>query len=278
MKHLVLACDYRGIELRDLILQQGRKKGWNIDDIGIRSGDETDYIDISKYLVKTLENANDAIGCIICGSGQGVAMVVNRYSNMRAAVCRNINDVISVREKLNANVLCIGSHQTSVEDALIMLEKFSYTEFKGGKHTTCVGKLLTGVREYNQFIVEALVMDKESILLLEATSLNKYYPAGYLKLPGGHVEYNEYSSQALDRELKDFNIYAHSKSFLTTYENFDNHCEQNHRNIVYVYKIDKFEGQYSSKQKWWNPVRIIRSSLLENEQKIPELKHIIKYL
>ena len=140
-KRIILACDYRGVELRDILLTKSKELGLDIEDIGIPAGSTLDYVDITKSLVEKLRNDPDACGVLVCGSGQGVAIYANRYNHIRATMCRTPEDAESVRSKLNANVMCLGNKYTSPEQSLECLLTFLDTPFKAERHGRCASKL-----------------------------------------------------------------------------------------------------------------------------------------
>jgi ribose 5-phosphate isomerase B len=129
-KKIIYASDYRGIELRDQMVEKSSMLEYEFEDIGIVKGSSLDYIDICKMLAEELRVYPEAIGIMICGSGQGVGMALNRYTHMRAGMCRTVEDARQIREKLNANTMCLGSKYTDLEQAMEMLEIFLITEFK----------------------------------------------------------------------------------------------------------------------------------------------------
>lgn len=203
---IIFACDYRGVELKKKLYEYAQTLDLEIKDIGIEEGSPIDYIDITKDLVNELSDKN-SFGVIVCGSGQGVAMVANRYSNMRAAVCRTVQDAEDVRSKLDANILCLGSKQTPLEEAIKCLNVFINTKFKAGKHEKCVSKLYIKASDhtYNgiNVIVRAIIMHKNHILLSTVTETNTQFSSNLYFLPGGHVDYREQAIEALKRELKE---------------------------------------------------------------------------
>src|SRR5690606_15070539 len=84
-----------------------------------------------------------AVGILICGSGQGMAMRANRYPQVRAALCWNDDVTRLSREHNNANILCMGSRFIAPDDAVKMVKTFLSTSFQGGRHQTRVDKLST---------------------------------------------------------------------------------------------------------------------------------------
>jgi ribose 5-phosphate isomerase B len=68
-------------------------------------------------------------------------MTVNKYPNVRGAVCWTKEIAGLSREHNNANVLCIPSRFTSLQQAIAIVETFLNTDFAGGRHATRVDKI-----------------------------------------------------------------------------------------------------------------------------------------
>jgi ribose 5-phosphate isomerase B len=230
---IIYASDYRGIDLKDGLVRKGYEAGLDIQDIGIFKGSPVDYIDISKQLAEELRHQPDAMGVITCGSGQGVAIVLNRSTHIRACLCRTVSDAVQVREKLNANVLCLGSKNNSFEESSAIVDSFFSTPFIGGKHTNCVQKLsATPSHHASQgvnLIVRAMIIHNNHILLTTATASNRDFAPNLYFLPGGHVDYNEPCLEALKRELlEEMGIKIEQAEFKGVLE-----CSWNRRDQIY---------------------------------------------
>lgn len=203
---VIFASDYRGVELRENLVKKAELVGkFKTHDIGIPSGSPLDYIDISKQLAEELRMDPKSFGVITCGSGQGVAIALNRYTHIRACVCRNVEDAIQVREKLNANVVCLGSKHNTLEESFSIVDTFCNTPFKGGKHEPCVKKLDVSQTQHSyngvNLIVRAIILHEDHILLTTTTESNREFAQNLYFLPGGHVDHNESSLEALKREI-----------------------------------------------------------------------------
>lgn len=202
---IIYASDAEGIDLKDSLVRKGYAAGLAIQDIGIFKGSLVDYIDISKQLAEALRHQPDALGVITCGSGQGVAIVLNRFTPIRACLCRTVSDAVQIRERLDANVLCLGRQQHSFEESSAIVEAFFSTPFIGGKHTICVQKLSASPSHHASqgvnLIVRAMIIHDNHILLTTATASNRDFAPNLYFLPGGHVDYNEPCLEALKREL-----------------------------------------------------------------------------
>lgn len=204
-KKLVFACDYNGIELKKSLLEYAQSLNLEVKDVGIEAGSPLDYVDVTKLLVNELQNDDEALGVIVCGSGQGVAIAANRSSKIRAAMCRTEEDAVSIRSKLNANVLCLGSKTSTLNEATACLQAFLNTPFKAEKHSSCVSKLTPHLTAHRydgvNMIARAIITHKDHILLTTVTESNKDFASDLYFLPGGHVDYKESAIDALKREL-----------------------------------------------------------------------------
>jgi len=202
---VIYASDYRGIDLREDLVRRGHNSGFEIIDLGIPKGSPLDYIDISIQLAEELRTKPDAFGVISCGSGQGVAVALNRYAHIRACMCRTIEDAIQIRKKQNANVICLGSRHNTPEESAAMLEAFLNTPFVDEKHFACVKKLDSSSTNHTNegvnLIVRAIIIHENHVLLSTPTESNRSFAKDLYFLPGGHVDYNEPAKTAIKREL-----------------------------------------------------------------------------
>jgi ribose 5-phosphate isomerase B len=116
--------------------------------------EDDDYPDfISKAAEKVSQNPDNSKAIIMGGSGQGEAMVCNRFSGIRAAVfygpaipkiegefagtnaTQDPFEIVRLeREHNNANILSLGTAFLSEEDAQHAVSLFLETSFSGGRH------------------------------------------------------------------------------------------------------------------------------------------------
>ena len=71
----------------------------------------------------------------------GISIAANRYHQVRAALCHNVETATLARQHNDANILCLGARFTNNQTALQMVEVFLNTTFEGGRHTKRVEKL-----------------------------------------------------------------------------------------------------------------------------------------
>ncbi|MCW9003457.1 MAG: RpiB/LacA/LacB family sugar-phosphate isomerase, partial [Rhodospirillales bacterium] len=82
-------------------------------------------------------------GILICGSGIGISIAANRYTEIRAALVHDALGARLCREHNDANVIVFGGRMTGIEVARDCLKIFLNTDFEGGRHARRVAKLST---------------------------------------------------------------------------------------------------------------------------------------
>jgi len=81
------------------------------------------------------------MGILLCGSGNGVAMVANKYPGIRAAICWNTELAELARKHNDANILVLPARFIELETALVCALTFIATPFEGGRHLRRVEKI-----------------------------------------------------------------------------------------------------------------------------------------
>ena len=123
---IYLAADHAGFELKEKLKKYLEQSGHEIKDFGaLALNPEDDYPDFifpaMKALAIDLKNGKDSRGIIFGGSGQGEAMIANRFSAIRAVVCDDNKDleakIKAWREHNDSNVLSFGARFIDEESA-----------------------------------------------------------------------------------------------------------------------------------------------------------------
>ena len=136
---IYFASDHAGFEMKKILVEYVRSLGHDTEDLGAFTHDDSDdYPDMIaplatqiSQMTKNIESADRAIGIILGGSGQGEAIVANRFAGVRAGVINNENIelVKLLREHNDANVLSLGARFISPEFAMLAVKTFIDTEF-----------------------------------------------------------------------------------------------------------------------------------------------------
>lgn len=139
---IYIACDHAGLALKQSLMKHFRDLPWQ--NLGTDDPQSVDYPDFADLLAKKLAlpaETDQAIGVLICGSGQGMAIKANRFDHIRAALCYNSEHAKMARAHNDANVLCLGARFVAEDTARDILQTFLDTSFEGGRHNVRVAKL-----------------------------------------------------------------------------------------------------------------------------------------
>ena len=107
---------------------------FEVIDFGTDSENSTDYPDFAAKLSAWVAKEPNRVGILICGTGNGMAMVANKHKGIRAAVCRSEYEARLARQHNDANVLCLGQRVTGEGVAAAVVETFLHSVFEGGRH------------------------------------------------------------------------------------------------------------------------------------------------
>lgn len=121
---LALASDHAGFALkRDLI---ATLKGWNheVADLGAYDEAPSDYPDFAAKLGAEVAAGRCQRGILICGSGVGASVAVNKVVGIRAAVCHDTYSAHQGVEHDDMNVLVLGSRIVAIELAKELAHAF----------------------------------------------------------------------------------------------------------------------------------------------------------
>ena len=136
-----LACDHAGFELKEKVKDFLILKGFEVKDFGTFSLDSVDYPDYAHLLGSAINKGLYKRGIVICGSGNGVQMTVNKYPNIRCALCWNTEIASLARQHNDANVISLPARFISSDTALSIVDVFLNTSFEGGRHQRRVEKI-----------------------------------------------------------------------------------------------------------------------------------------
>ena len=138
---IVAAADHGGFEMKNQIVEDLRKQGFAVEDLGTNSADSVDYPDFAeKATAKVLAGQAD-LGILVCGTGIGISIAANRHKGIRAAILYDDYVAKVAREHNNANVLCFGGRTMSTEDVLRRIGIFLKAAYEGGRDDRRLCKL-----------------------------------------------------------------------------------------------------------------------------------------
>ena len=133
--------DHVGPDYKKAIVEMLIAKGHQITNYGTDSVDSVDYPDFGHPVATDVTEGKADLGIVICGSGNGIAMTVNKHAQVRAALCWTKEIAVLARQHNDANIISIPARYTSIAQAVDMVDTFLTTEFEGGRHQNRVDKI-----------------------------------------------------------------------------------------------------------------------------------------
>ena len=139
--NILISNDHAGVELKNAVNNFLKNNGYVVENLGDNSGKSVDYPDIIHPLAKEISNNKNKKGIIMCGTGNGVSMVANKYKGVRAGLCWSKKIAELIRKHNDANILSLPARFLSIKEALEIVEVFLKTDFEGGRHERRVNKI-----------------------------------------------------------------------------------------------------------------------------------------
>ena len=133
--------DHAGPDYKKAIVEMLHSNGHEIINHGTDVFDSVDYPDFGHPVATDVENKTANFGIVICGSGNGIAMTVNKHQGIRAALCWTKEIAALARQHNDANIISIPARFTSIPQAVEMVQTFLTTNFEGGRHANRVDKI-----------------------------------------------------------------------------------------------------------------------------------------
>ncbi len=135
-----IGCDHAGVELKEIVKTHLINKGFEVEDYGTHGPDSVDYPDFGHKVANHVTEAK-GLGIVICGSGNGINMTVNKHQEIRSALCWTAEIAALARQHNDANIIAVPARFVSTELALEMIDTFLSTDFEGGRHGRRVDKI-----------------------------------------------------------------------------------------------------------------------------------------
>ena len=141
-KIIAIGSDHRGFNLKQKLIKFLQKDNYKIIDYGTKSEEEkVDYPDYAKLVAKSVLEDKNIVGILVCYTGTGMAITANRFKNVRAAVCHDVESVKLARAHNNVNVLVLGAQYTDHDTAFAIVKAFLNTKFERGRHSKRLDKI-----------------------------------------------------------------------------------------------------------------------------------------
>lgn len=141
---IYLATDHAGFELKEKVKEFLTQEGYEVEDCGAYSLDpEDDYPDFISKAAEAVSKDPYSKAIIMGGSGQGEAMVANKFPNVRAVVFYgNMKIIPLTREHNDANILSLGARFLTADKAIDAVKLWLEAPFPGDeRHVRRIEKI-----------------------------------------------------------------------------------------------------------------------------------------
>jgi ribose 5-phosphate isomerase B len=128
---VVIGADHAGFELKQPVIDYVKDLGHTPVDVGTYSADAVDYPDNARAVAEKMRTKEADLGIMICGSGVGGCVAVNKFPGVRAAICHDVFSAHQGVEDDDMNVLCLGSRVIGRSLAMELVKTFLGAKFSG---------------------------------------------------------------------------------------------------------------------------------------------------
>lgn len=139
--NIAIGADHAGYEYKEHLRQALSQQGHHVLDHGPQSDDSVDYPDFVHPTAEAVAQGRADLGIVVCGSGNGVAITANKHTDIRCALCWQVDLARLARQHNNANMIAIPARFVAVQLAQQMVDTFIHTDFEGGRHQRRVDKI-----------------------------------------------------------------------------------------------------------------------------------------
>lgn len=138
---IAIGNDHAGPEYKKAIVAFLEQNGHHVFNHGTDTFNSVDYPDFGHPVALDVVHGKVDFGIVICGSGNGINMTVNKHQGVRSALCWTKEIAALARQHNDANIISIPARYTSIQQAVEMVETFITASFEGGRHAIRVNKI-----------------------------------------------------------------------------------------------------------------------------------------
>jgi ribose 5-phosphate isomerase B len=127
-----IGADHAGYEMKGMLIEQLKKLGHTVHDVGtFEPGKPDDYPDYAILVAQDILSGASDRGILVCGSGVGVSVAANKFKGIRAGLCHDHYSAHQGVEHDDMNVLVLGSRIIGPMMAQDVVEAFLNAKFSG---------------------------------------------------------------------------------------------------------------------------------------------------
>src|SRR4051812_23014469 len=121
---IAIGSDHAGFELKEEVIKYLKQKSNEVNDKGCYSAERADYPDYGHAVANSVLSRESELGIVICGSGNGINMSVNKHKGIRGALCWNHEIASLARQHNDANIMALPARFITKEEAFSCVDAF----------------------------------------------------------------------------------------------------------------------------------------------------------
>jgi ribose 5-phosphate isomerase B len=149
--NLAVASDHGGYPLKARVIEELRKAGHEVSDLGTSSADPVDYPDYARAVAEAVLSGRAERAILLCGSGAGACVAANKFRGIRGATCHDSFSARQCVEDDDVNVLCLGARVIGPELAVELVRDYVNARFSGAeRHRRRLAKIAAFEAEFGK--------------------------------------------------------------------------------------------------------------------------------
>ena len=140
--NVAITADHNGVAMKERLIAELRARGHEVDDRGAHvGGDVVDYPPLCEDVCREVQAGRADFAIVVGGSGSGEAMCCNKLNGIRAALCLDLWVTEVARANNDANVLVTGAKAIAPDYAVLILDRWLATSFRGDRHAERIAQI-----------------------------------------------------------------------------------------------------------------------------------------
>lgn len=136
-----ICSDHAGYDYKQKLIAYLEAKNYKVKDFGSHSAESMDYPDVAHPLADAVEKREVENGIAMCGTGNGMAITLNKHQGIRAGLAWNEEIGKLVKQHNNANVLVMPARFIPFDQVCRITDAWLEAEFEGGRHQRRIEKI-----------------------------------------------------------------------------------------------------------------------------------------
>lgn len=138
---IAIGSDNLGLGLKNEVMLELSKQGYEFKDFGTFSESPVDYPDIAYLVSQSIADGKYERGILICGTGIGMSISANKVKGVYVAVC---HDIYSTQRSIlsnNVQIMCMGALVIGKATAIALADIWLKLKFKESPSSIKINKI-----------------------------------------------------------------------------------------------------------------------------------------